>query len=52
MFFEFISLLIHPYVQEYTHHNVALMYIVLLTIASGLVPLHHKLESYVKEKLS
>ena len=52
MFFEFISLIIHPYIVKYTHHNVILMYIILLTIASGLVPLHHKLEKFVKNKLS
>ena len=48
MLFEFISLLIHPYVEKYTNHNVALMYIILLIIASALVPLHHKMENYFK----
>lgn len=52
MLFEFISLLIHPYVEKYSGHNVAVMYIILLTIASGLVPLHHKMEAYVKNNFS
>lgn len=52
MFFEFISLIIHPYIVKYTHHNVILMYFILLIVASGLVPLHHKLEKFVKNKLS
>ena len=48
MLFEFISLLIHPYVEKYTNHNVAFMYIILLIVASALVPLHHKMENYFK----
>ena len=52
MLFEFISLLIHPYVEKYSGHNVAVMYVILLTIASGLVPLHHKMEAYVKSNFS
>jgi len=52
MLFEFISLLVHPYIQHYTNHNVILMYIILLIIASALVPLHHKMENIVKEKFT
>lgn len=51
MFFEFISLLIHPYIEKLTHHDAILMYLILLVIASILVPLHHKLESYVKSRI-
>jgi CDP-diglyceride synthetase len=52
MLFEFISLLIHPYIEKLTHHNIGLMYIILLILASALVPLHHKMESVIKKKLS
>jgi hypothetical protein len=52
MLFEFISLLIHPLIDKITNHNVGLMYIILLSIASLLVPLHHKMEQIVKTKLS
>jgi hypothetical protein len=52
MLFEFISLLIHPYVEKYSGHNVAVMYIILLITASALVPLHHKMEAYVKNNFS
>lgn len=48
MVFEFISLLIHPFVEKKTNHDPIIMYIVLILIASILVPLHHKLEGYVK----
>jgi hypothetical protein len=51
MLFEFISLLIHPYVEHLTNHDTILMYLILLIIASILVPIHHKLESWVKEKI-
>jgi len=51
MVFEFISLLIHPIVEKKTHHDPIIMYIVLLLVASILVPLHHKLEGWVKDKI-
>ena len=52
MLFEFISLFIHPYVEKYSGHNVAVMYVILLITASALVPLHHKMEAYVKNNFS
>jgi hypothetical protein len=51
MLFEFISFLIHPLVEKVTNHDAIMMYLILLIIASILVPLHHKLESYVKRIL-
>lgn len=52
MLFEFISLLIHPYIESITNHDVAIMYLILLIIASLLVPIHHRLEKYVKDRLA
>ena len=52
MLFEFISLLVHPIIDKLTHHNIILMYIILLIIASALVPVHHRMEKFVKERLS
>lgn len=51
MVFEFIAMLAHPYIEEWTHHNPVLMLLILVTIASILVPLHHKLEEWMKHKL-
>jgi tetratricopeptide (TPR) repeat protein len=51
MLFEFISLLIHPFIEKITHHDPVLMYLILLLIASILVPIHHKLEGWIKEKI-
>ena len=51
MFFEFITLLIHPLIEKITKHDAILMYLILLIIASILAPLHHRLETFVKTKL-
>ena len=50
--FEFISLFIHPYIEEWTHHTPVYMLLILVAIASVLVPLHHRMESFLKEKMA
>jgi len=52
LLFEFISLVLHPYIAVFTHHTPVYMLLVLVIIASLLVPLHHKLQQWVKEKLA
>ena len=52
LLFEFIALFIHPYIDRVTGHNPVYMLIILVAIAAILVPLHHKLEHWVKEKLA
>ena len=49
--FEFINLLIHPYLEDVTHHSPILMLLCLVALASLLIPLHHKLEKWIKEKM-
>ena len=49
--FEFINLLIHPYVGELTHHAPVLMLGFMVGLAALLIPLHHKLEHWVTHKL-
>lgn len=49
--FEFINLLIHPFLERVTHHSPVLMLLVLVCIASLLVPIHHKLEKWATAKL-
>jgi len=51
MMFEFIAMLMHPYIEEWTHHSPVFMLLILVTIASILVPMHHKLEELMKSKL-
>ena len=50
--FEFINLLIHPYLEDVTHHSPILMLLALVALASLLIPLHHKLEKWIKEKMT
>lgn len=50
--FEFINLLIHPYLERVTHHNPMLMLLALVALASLLIPLHHRVEKWIKEKMT
>lgn len=49
--FEFINLLIHPYLITFTNDSPIFMLIVLVVVAALLIPLHHKLEKWIKEKM-
>ena len=49
--FEFINLLIHPWLASFTHESPVWMLIALVSIASLLIPLHHRLEHWIKEKM-
>lgn len=49
--FEFINLLIHPIVEDFTHHSSVYMLLILVGIAALLVPLHHKIEKWVTGKM-
>ena len=49
--FEFINLIIHPYLAEFTSHSPVLMLLVLVLIAIVLVPLHHKLEKWITPRI-
>jgi hypothetical protein len=49
--FEFINLVIHPYIAEFTRESPLPMLLILVAIAAIIVPLHHRLEHWVKHKL-
>ncbi len=49
--FEFINLLVHPWLASFTHESPVLMLLALVIIASLLIPLHHKMEHWIKEKM-
>jgi hypothetical protein len=49
--FEFINLLIHPWLASVTGQSPALMLLALVIIAALLIPLHHRLEKWTKEKM-
>ena len=49
--FEFLNLLLHPFLETITHHTPILMLLSLVSIAALLVPFHHKLEKWATAKL-
>ena len=49
--FEFLNLLLHPFLEKITGHSPILMLAALVVIASLLVPLHHRIEKWAKAKL-
>jgi hypothetical protein len=49
--FEFLNLLLHPFLERVTHHSPVLMLLALVVIASLLVPLHHRVEKWATHKL-
>jgi tetratricopeptide (TPR) repeat protein len=51
MVFEFLNLLLHPYVAEFTHHSPILLLLAMVVIAACLIPTHHKLEKWITQKM-
>ena len=49
--FEFLNLLLHPFLERITHHSPVLMLLALVCIAALLVPLHHYLQNMITHKL-
>jgi uncharacterized membrane protein len=49
--FEFINLLIHPWLASFTNESPVLMLVALVAIAALLIPVHHHLERWIKEKV-
>jgi tetratricopeptide (TPR) repeat protein len=49
--FEFLNLLLHPFLERITKHSPLLMLLALVFIAALLVPLHHRLQKWATHKL-
>lgn len=49
--FEFLNLLLHPYIAHLTHHSPIGMLLIMVVIAALLVPLHHKIEHWATHKM-
>ena len=49
--FEFLNLLLHPLLEQFTRHSPVLMLLVLVCIAALLVPMHRKIETWATHKL-
>ena len=50
--FEFLTLLMHPMVANFTHHIPILELLIFVSIAALLVPAHHRLEHVLINKLT
>jgi len=50
--FEFLTLLLHPVVADFTHHNPVYELLIFVCIASLLIPAHHSLEHWIIAKLT
>jgi tetratricopeptide (TPR) repeat protein len=49
--FEFLNLLLHPFLDKITNHQPVLMLLAMVCIAALLIPLHHKLEHWITHKM-
>ena len=49
--FEFLNLLLHPFLERVTNHSPVLMLFALVCIAALLVPLHHRVEKWTTAKM-
>lgn len=52
LLFEYITLLIHPFVAEITHHTPVYEILILVCVAALVVPAHHKIEHWFIQRLS
>ena len=50
--FEYLTLLLHPYVVDLTHHTPVYEILIFVAIAAVLIPAHHRLEHWLIEKLT
>jgi tetratricopeptide (TPR) repeat protein len=50
--FEFLTLLLHPYVAELTHHTPVYEMLIFVSIAAILIPTHHRVESWLIQWLT
>ncbi len=45
--FEFLTLLLHPYVKELTHHTPVYEMLIFVSIAAIIIPTHHRVEQWL-----
>ncbi len=49
--FEFINLVIHPFLAYITDHSPLLMLFILVILGAVIVPLHHKMDQWIKNRV-
>ena len=52
VFFEYLTLLLHPFVANLTNHIPVLELLIFVCLAAGIIPLHHRLEHLLVAKLT
>jgi tetratricopeptide (TPR) repeat protein len=50
--FEYLTLLLHPYVKEITHHTPVYEMLIFVSIAAILIPTHHRVENWLIQWLT
>jgi tetratricopeptide (TPR) repeat protein len=50
--FEFVTLLLHPLIGEFTNHTPIVEFLIFVCFAAIMVPMHHRLTHWLKERLS
>ncbi len=52
LLFEYLTLLLHPFVVELTHHTPVIELLIFVCIAAVLIPGHHRIEYWLVQKLT
>ncbi len=52
LFFEYITLLLHPFIAEKSHHSPIVEIVVFVAIAAIITPAHHKIQHWLLIKLA
>ncbi|MEO6550092.1 MAG: tetratricopeptide repeat protein [Ferruginibacter sp.] len=52
LFFEYITLLLHPFIAEKSHHSPLIEIIVFVAIAAIITPSHHRIQHWLINKLT
>ena len=52
LFFEYLTLLLHPAVADFTHHSPFYEIIIFVAIAAFITPMHHRIQHWMIEKLT
>ncbi|MDI3320330.1 tetratricopeptide repeat protein [Pinibacter soli] len=51
LFFEYITLLLHPFIAEKSHHSPIIEIVVFVAIAAIITPAHHRIQHWLLKKL-
>lgn len=51
LFFEFLNLFMNSYISKLTQHSPLYTLLIMVLIASLLIPFHHRIDQWIKEKM-